>query len=189
MTDDMDINCGDVLDGTSIETKGQEPSKNAAGCLRLAYEVGRSGLRRARLCPGKSERSCSFSSPAVQTTKQTQVGKPDVLESRRNTWSDDLICRNAADYPAPKEGNWIARDFRFHTGEVLPNCAFTIRRLVSRTEFRSSCCMDRQLRTEHAEPCLRRKIVGPDNRSMPKSIASSFPTRSGMENRQSRRMD
>jgi homoserine O-acetyltransferase/O-succinyltransferase len=27
---------------------------------------------------------------------------------------------NAADYPAPKEGQWVARDFRFHTGEVLP---------------------------------------------------------------------
>lgn len=26
----------------------------------------------------------------------------------------------AADYPAPKEGAWIARDFRFQTGEVLP---------------------------------------------------------------------
>ena len=26
----------------------------------------------------------------------------------------------AAQYPAPKEGSWIARDFRFHTGEVLP---------------------------------------------------------------------
>jgi homoserine O-acetyltransferase len=26
----------------------------------------------------------------------------------------------AADYPTPKEGGWIARDFRFHTGEVLP---------------------------------------------------------------------
>ena len=26
----------------------------------------------------------------------------------------------AADYPAPKEGDWVARDFRFHTGEVLP---------------------------------------------------------------------
>jgi hypothetical protein len=26
----------------------------------------------------------------------------------------------AADYPAPKEGDWIARDFKFHTGEVLP---------------------------------------------------------------------
>jgi homoserine O-acetyltransferase len=26
----------------------------------------------------------------------------------------------AADYPAPKEGDWVARDFRFHTGETLP---------------------------------------------------------------------
>src|SRR5215813_11334836 len=26
----------------------------------------------------------------------------------------------AADYPTPKEGDWIVRDFRFHTGEVLP---------------------------------------------------------------------
>jgi homoserine O-acetyltransferase/O-succinyltransferase len=25
----------------------------------------------------------------------------------------------AADYPAPKEGDWVARDFRFHTGEVF----------------------------------------------------------------------
>src|SRR2546428_7232165 len=25
-----------------------------------------------------------------------------------------------ADYPAPREGSWIVRDFRFHTGEVLP---------------------------------------------------------------------
>ena len=26
----------------------------------------------------------------------------------------------AADYPSPKEGSWVARDFRFHTGEVMP---------------------------------------------------------------------
>ena len=26
----------------------------------------------------------------------------------------------AADYPAPKEADWIARDFKFHTGEILP---------------------------------------------------------------------
>ena len=26
----------------------------------------------------------------------------------------------AADYPAPKDGAWVVRDFRFHTGEVLP---------------------------------------------------------------------
>ena len=26
----------------------------------------------------------------------------------------------AADYPAPKESVWVARDFRFQSGEVLP---------------------------------------------------------------------
>jgi homoserine O-acetyltransferase/O-succinyltransferase len=26
----------------------------------------------------------------------------------------------AADYPVPKEGSWVVRDFRFHSGEVLP---------------------------------------------------------------------
>ena len=26
----------------------------------------------------------------------------------------------AADYPAPKEGDWVAHDFKFHTGEMMP---------------------------------------------------------------------
>jgi homoserine O-acetyltransferase/O-succinyltransferase len=26
----------------------------------------------------------------------------------------------AADYPPPREGDWSAKDFRFHTGEVMP---------------------------------------------------------------------
>src|ERR1044072_6686580 len=26
----------------------------------------------------------------------------------------------AADYPAPQRGSWVVRDFRFHTGETLP---------------------------------------------------------------------
>src|SRR5262249_25940704 len=26
----------------------------------------------------------------------------------------------SADYPTPQEGDWVARDFRFHTGEVMP---------------------------------------------------------------------
>jgi homoserine O-acetyltransferase len=30
------------------------------------------------------------------------------------------LAANAADYPAAKEGDWVARDFRFHTEEVLP---------------------------------------------------------------------
>ncbi len=29
-----------------------------------------------------------------------------------------LACA-AADYPAPQEGSWVVRDFRFHTSEVL----------------------------------------------------------------------
>jgi homoserine O-acetyltransferase len=27
---------------------------------------------------------------------------------------------HAADYPAPKQGDWIARDFKFHTGQTMP---------------------------------------------------------------------
>lgn len=27
----------------------------------------------------------------------------------------------AAEYPTPKEADWIARDFRFHTGEIMPS--------------------------------------------------------------------
>src|SRR3954452_16459879 len=30
------------------------------------------------------------------------------------------IAASAAEYPAAQEGTWTARDFRFHTGEVLP---------------------------------------------------------------------
>jgi homoserine O-acetyltransferase/O-succinyltransferase len=29
------------------------------------------------------------------------------------------LTATAADYPAPKQGSWVARDFRFHTGQVL----------------------------------------------------------------------
>jgi homoserine O-acetyltransferase/O-succinyltransferase len=30
------------------------------------------------------------------------------------------VAASAADYPAPKEGDWIAQNFRFHSGEVTP---------------------------------------------------------------------
>ena len=30
------------------------------------------------------------------------------------------VAASAADYPAPKQGTWTARDFKFHTGEVMP---------------------------------------------------------------------
>jgi homoserine O-acetyltransferase/O-succinyltransferase len=51
-------------------------------------------------------------------------------QSRRNLFAASLITVvvlslialsvAAQNYPAPKEGTWIARDFRFHTGEVMP---------------------------------------------------------------------
>lgn len=30
------------------------------------------------------------------------------------------VAANAADYPAPKEADWIVKDFKFHTGHVMP---------------------------------------------------------------------
>jgi homoserine O-acetyltransferase len=30
------------------------------------------------------------------------------------------FAAGAADYPAPKQGDWIANDFKFHTGETMP---------------------------------------------------------------------
>jgi homoserine O-acetyltransferase len=30
------------------------------------------------------------------------------------------LCARAADYPQPQQGTWVVKDFRFHTGEVLP---------------------------------------------------------------------
>jgi homoserine O-acetyltransferase/O-succinyltransferase len=30
------------------------------------------------------------------------------------------VTAMAADYPAPKENDWVAKDFKFHTGEVMP---------------------------------------------------------------------
>jgi homoserine O-acetyltransferase len=32
-----------------------------------------------------------------------------------------------ADYPAPQEGSWVARDFKFHTGETLPELRLNYR--------------------------------------------------------------
>lgn len=30
------------------------------------------------------------------------------------------LAVNAADFPVPQEGSWVARDFRFHTGDIAP---------------------------------------------------------------------
>jgi homoserine O-acetyltransferase/O-succinyltransferase len=38
---------------------------------------------------------------------------------------------HAADYPAPAQGSWTVRDFRFHTGEVLPELRLSYRTVGS----------------------------------------------------------
>jgi homoserine O-acetyltransferase len=39
------------------------------------------------------------------------------------------ITARASDYPAPVEGDWVVRDFRFHTGEILPELRMHYRTL------------------------------------------------------------
>ena len=29
------------------------------------------------------------------------------------------VSATAADYPAPREGDWVAKNFKFHTGETM----------------------------------------------------------------------
>ena len=53
----------------------------------------------------------------------------------------------AADYPAPKQGDWIARDFKFHTGETMPELRlhYTTDRRADRTA-RTGVCTARAAR-------------------------------------------
>src|SRR3954471_21684147 len=37
------------------------------------------------------------------------------------------FAASAADFPAPQEGTWTVRDFRFHTGEALPELKLAYR--------------------------------------------------------------
>src|SRR5919199_4932834 len=37
------------------------------------------------------------------------------------------FAAGAADYPAPREGTYVAKDFRFHTGEVMPELRLAYR--------------------------------------------------------------
>ena len=51
-----------------------------------------------------------------------------------------------ADYPAPKEGVWIARDFKFSTGEVMPELRLGYTTIGAPTASRCWCCMARRSR-------------------------------------------
>ena len=43
------------------------------------------------------------------------------------------FAASAAECPTPREGSWVARDFRFHTGEVMPQVTLAYRTIGSPT--------------------------------------------------------
>src|SRR5262249_5376008 len=94
---------------------------------------------------------------------------------------------NAAHFPAPKEGYWIARDFHFHTGEVFPEVRLHYR-TIGKPEGVPIVVLhgtgsSGQSMSHSPENCSDRA-----SRSMPKRISSYSPMRSVRAIRQSRRM-
>ena len=92
----------------------------------------------------------------------------------------------AADYPAPKQGDWIAKDFKFHTGETMPELQLhytTVGEpsgqpvLVLHGSGGSAANM--------LTPPLPASCSAPASRSTPQNTTSSFPTASATANPQS----
>ena len=69
-------------------------------------------------------RLMSSSSPARRVRS---TGAALVLTAAAAITSTVAAPAIAADYPASKEGTWVVRDFRFHTGEVLPDLRLNYR--------------------------------------------------------------
>jgi len=98
------------------------------------------------------------------------------------------FAASAADYPAPKQGDWIARDFKFHTGQTMPELRLhytTIGEptgqpvLVLHGSGGSAASM--------LTPTFGGELFGAGQRWMRRNTTSSSPTGSATANRQSRR--
>ena len=93
----------------------------------------------------------------------------------------------AADYPAPKEADWIARDFKFHTGEVMPQLHLHYTTIGEAT---GQPVMILHGTGGSAKSLLKSQLpancLAPARRSMRANISSSFPTRSATADRQNR---
>ena len=98
------------------------------------------------------------------------------------------VTAMAADYPAPQEGDFIAKDFKFHTGEIMPELKLhytTVGEptgqpvLVLHGSGGSAATM--------LTPTFAGELFGADRRWMHRNITSSSPTASGTANPQNRR--
>jgi homoserine O-acetyltransferase/O-succinyltransferase len=69
--------------------------------------------------PGRKKDNRSYREPQ---TRKSAIKVPPLLSRPILTALLTLIALSAwaTDYPTPKEADWVAKDFRFHTGEVMP---------------------------------------------------------------------
>ena len=83
MTDDMDINCGDVLDGVSIEDKGQRDLRARAAASRPASARSRrsSATATPNSRPGRSGRRCECRPCCSTSTARWSTATP-IISSR-----------------------------------------------------------------------------------------------------------
>src|SRR5262249_42632391 len=75
-----------------------------------------------RLIPGSRLGTTCLPSEAKAATAimETEMKVVRLLVGAGVGWGLCGARALAADYPAPKEGDFVAREFRFHTGEVMP---------------------------------------------------------------------
>ena len=85
--------------------RSRPPPRRSRRCAALAYQARSPSRARPPRTPGEERMDYLKRWAGVVTFMACALG---------------ALCAWAADYPAPKEGSWVARDFRFHTGEVLP---------------------------------------------------------------------
>ena len=79
----------------------------------------------------------------------------------------------AADYPAPKEGDWVVRDFRFHTGEVLPELRLHLRdRGCAHRRACAGVTWNDPIGDEHARTRLCRRTFRPGAASRCQQVLS-----------------
>ena len=62
----------------------------------------------------------SWCSLSINGAKSADRGNAMKLATATLAFALSSFAAAAADYPAPKQGDWVARDFKFHTAEVLP---------------------------------------------------------------------
>src|SRR5262249_35860537 len=86
--------------------------------------TGRRSLKTAHCRPLSDVAPCvvTFCESATQCHRYLQGGAVMKIFAAIGALALVLlsIAAAAADYPAPKQGEWLARDFKFHTGEIAP---------------------------------------------------------------------